>query len=89
MKAILLAAGLGTRLAPITNSIPKCLVPVHGKPLLAYWLDTLIALGVQEVLINLHYLPQQVRDFIAYSEYKAIVTLVEEKRTFRYGRYFS
>jgi mannose-1-phosphate guanylyltransferase len=79
MKAILLAAGLGTRLAPITNSTPKCLVPVHGKPLLAYWLDTLTKLGVQEVLINLHYLPHQVRDFIAASPYQKMVTLVEEE----------
>ncbi|MEE2885444.1 MAG: sugar phosphate nucleotidyltransferase, partial [Chloroflexota bacterium] len=41
MKAVLLAAGLGTRLRPITNSQPKCLVEINGKPLLAYWLDSL------------------------------------------------
>jgi mannose-1-phosphate guanylyltransferase len=79
MKAILLAAGLGTRLSPITDSIPKCLVSVHGKPLLAYWLETLTALGIKEILINLHYYPQQVRDFISASPYQEMITLVEEK----------
>lgn len=38
MRAILLAAGYGTRLRPLTNSMPKCLVPIHGKPLLGIWL---------------------------------------------------
>ena len=79
MKAILLAAGLGTRLAPITNTLPKCLVSIQGKPLLAYWLETLFALGIEDILINLHYLPQQVRGFIASSPFRDIVTLVEEK----------
>ena len=41
MKALLLSAGFGTRLRPLTKSIPKCLVPISGKPLMEYWLDTL------------------------------------------------
>ena len=41
MRALLLAAGLGTRLRPITNKIPKCLIKINGKPLLEYWLDLL------------------------------------------------
>ena len=41
MRALLLAAGIGSRLRPLTNTIPKCLVPIHGRPLLAYWLDLL------------------------------------------------
>ncbi len=42
MKALLLAAGLGTRLRPITDHVPKCLVPIHGRPLLDYWLELLL-----------------------------------------------
>ena len=42
MRALLLAAGFGTRLRPITNTVPKCMVPIHGKPLLGYWLDLLL-----------------------------------------------
>lgn len=64
MKAFLLAAGLGTRLIPITDSIPKCLVNVCGKPLLSWWIDLFQKHGVDEVLINLHHLPEQVIAFI-------------------------
>jgi mannose-1-phosphate guanylyltransferase len=63
MKAFLLAAGLGTRLRPITDTLPKCLVPVNGRPLLSYWMDLLEEHGVTDVLINLHYLPDPVRRF--------------------------
>jgi len=64
MKAFLLAAGMGTRLKPITDSIPKCLVNVCGKPLLSWWIDLFQKHGVDEVLINLHHLPDQVIAFI-------------------------
>lgn len=60
MKAFLLAAGLGTRLRPITDSIPKCMVEIDDRPLLDIWLDTLCRAGVDEVLVNLHYLPEVV-----------------------------
>lgn len=79
MKALLLAAGLGTRLRPITNTIPKCLVPINGKPLLEYWLENLTYAGVTEFLINTHYFNQQVEDFINTSKYKNHVTLVYEE----------
>ncbi len=63
MKAFLLAAGLGTRLRPLTNSIPKCLVPIAGKPLLQWWFELLELHHVDEVLINLHYFSDRVREF--------------------------
>ena len=61
MKAFLLAAGLGTRLRPITDTIPKCMLPIGGRPLLDIWLDEFSRAGVDEVLVNLHYLPDVVR----------------------------
>jgi len=64
MKALVLAAGLGTRLRPITDTVPKCLLPIAGKPLLQYHLDSLSHYGVEEVLINAHYLSGQVEDFL-------------------------
>lgn len=65
MKAILLAAGLGTRLRPVTDHLPKCLVPVAGRPLLDWWLDLLETHGVRDLLINLHHLPDVVRRHLA------------------------
>lgn len=64
VKALLLAGGLGTRLRPLTNSTPKCLVPIAGRPLLDYWFDSLATAGVHDVLINTHHLPDAVRAYI-------------------------
>ena len=64
-KALLLAGGLGTRLRPLTDATPKCLVEVGGRPLLDYWFDTLGAAGVHDVLINTHHLPGPVDRFLA------------------------
>lgn len=63
MKALILAAGLGTRLRPLTDSVPKPLVPLAGRPLLAYHLDNLRKHGVDEVLIDVHYLAEQIEAF--------------------------
>ncbi len=65
MKAFLLAAGIGSRLRPVTDTTPKCLVPIDGTPLLDIWLDALERAGVDEVLINTHYLPDQVRRHVS------------------------
>ena len=64
MKAFLLAAGRGTRLRPYTDTIPKCLISIQGKPLLGIWLDHLRLQGVREVLINTHHHAHQVEAFI-------------------------
>lgn len=61
MKAFLLAAGIGSRLRPITDSTPKCMVPIDGRPMLDIWLRALDQAGVDEVLVNLHHLPRVVR----------------------------
>ncbi len=65
MKAFLLAAGVGSRLRPVTDTIPKCMVAIDGRPLIDIWLDAFDAAGVGEVLVNLHYLPDAVRRHIA------------------------
>ena len=61
MKAFLLAAGVGSRLRPITDTIPKCMVSIGGQPLLDIWLDSFDQAGVDEVMVNLHHLPEVVR----------------------------
>ena len=64
MKAFLLAAGKGTRLKPYTDSMPKCLIPIHEKPLLEIWLDHLRLYHIREVLINTHHHADQVDAFV-------------------------
>jgi len=64
MKAFLLAAGLGTRLKPITDSITKCLVPICGRPLLGWWIELFKKHGIGEVVINLHHFPEMVREYL-------------------------
>jgi mannose-1-phosphate guanylyltransferase len=65
MKAVLLAAGLGSRLRPLTDSTPKCLVTIGGRTLLDIWLDALRDVCVDEVLINTHHLAAQVAAHVA------------------------
>ena len=60
MKAMILAAGQGTRLHPLTEHIPKCMVPLAGKPLLEYTVEWLRRYGVTELIINLYHLPHVV-----------------------------
>jgi NDP-sugar pyrophosphorylase family protein len=62
MKAIVLAAGVGTRLRPLTDSIPKPLLPVGGEPLLVHLLRWLQRHGLRHVAINLHHLPEMIQD---------------------------
>lgn len=78
MKVLLLAAGLGTRLKPLTDTVPKCLVPIHGQPLLHIWLKRLSAAGAGPFLVNTHYLAPKVSDFVQSSPYSAVVSLVNE-----------
>jgi mannose-1-phosphate guanylyltransferase len=61
VKAFLLAAGVGSRLQPVTDTTPKCMVPIDGRPMLDIWLDSLEQAGVDEVLVNIHHLPHVVR----------------------------
>ena len=64
MKAMIFAAGLGTRLKPFTDHMPKALVPVAGKPMLEHVINKLKTVGVDEIVINVHHFAQQVIDFL-------------------------
>lgn len=65
VRALVMAAGLGTRLRPLTDTVPKCLVPVAGRPLLDYWVERLAKAGITEAVINTHHLPECVRAYLA------------------------
>jgi mannose-1-phosphate guanylyltransferase len=78
MKAFLLAAGHGTRLRPITNTIPKCLVPIRGIPLLSIWLELCRKFGIHEVLINVHAHAALVSDFLRENANGIRAQVVEE-----------
>ena len=79
MKAFCLAAGHGTRLKPLTNNLPKCLVPVRGKPMLGVWLDIFRRFGITEVMINIHSHVEAVRNFVESNRGAVNVTIAEEK----------
>ncbi|MFZ2956839.1 MAG: nucleotidyltransferase family protein [Candidatus Ozemobacteraceae bacterium] len=79
MRALLLSAGLGIRLRPITNALPKCLVPIKGKPLLDYWLEMLNSAGVFPILINLHFFPEKVESYVQNSRFRKIIKTVLEE----------
>ena len=64
-KAVILAAGAGTRLRPLTDRMAKCMVPVAGRPLLDYWLEALARIGVRDILVNTHAHAEQVREHLA------------------------
>lgn len=76
-RALLLAGGLGTRLRPLTETTPKCLIPVAGRPMLDYWVDALDRAGIAEALLNTHHHAEQVRDHLTEVNARGGVQLVE------------
>lgn len=64
MKAMIFAAGLGTRLKPLTDTMPKALVEIGGKPLLEHVILKLISSGFDEIMINVHHFPEQITAFL-------------------------
>lgn len=64
MKALIFAAGLGTRLKPLTDTMPKALVPIAGKPLLQHVIEKLNKAGFNEIIVNVHHFPDQIIDFL-------------------------
>ena len=64
MRAMILAAGYGTRMRPVTYSLPKPLVPVCNKPLIAWAIDGLVRAGIRELIVNLHHLPEPLESWL-------------------------
>ncbi|MGB5901324.1 MAG: nucleotidyltransferase family protein [Xanthobacteraceae bacterium] len=77
-KAMVLAAGFGTRMRPLTDRMPKPLVPVAGRPLLDHVLDKLAEAGVADAVVNVHYLPDQIIDHTA-TRAKPRITISDER----------
>ena len=63
MKAMIFAAGLGSRLKPLTDTMPKALVPIAGRPMLEHVILKLKAAGFTEIVINIHHFGEQILDF--------------------------
>lgn len=78
MKAFLLAAGNGTRLRPLTDSTPKCLLPIQGVPLLEIWLNNCRAAGITDVLVNAHAHAEAIRQFAAEEKTGVRLSIIEE-----------
>lgn len=77
-NALLLAGGTGTRLRPLTDVLPKCLMPINGKPLLEIWLDQLFGAGFETVVVNTHYLAGLVEKYVETSAHAGRVILDHE-----------
>jgi mannose-1-phosphate guanylyltransferase len=78
LRALLLAGGVGMRLRPLTATVPKCLVPIGGRPLLGWWFDLLFEAGLERAVVNTHHLPEAVRAYCATSPWRDRVDLVHE-----------
>jgi mannose-1-phosphate guanylyltransferase len=78
MKAFLLAAGNGTRLRPLTDRVPKCLLPIQGTPLLGIWLELCKLHGIDEVLINVHAHANAVKEYLRDNNHGVETTVFEE-----------
>jgi mannose-1-phosphate guanylyltransferase len=78
MKAFLLAAGNGTRLRPLTDNVPKCLLPICGVPLLEIWLNNCKAAGITHVLVNTHAQAEAIRRFAVNQQSGVTIRIAEE-----------
>ena len=77
-QAMVLAAGLGTRMRPITDTIPKPLVKIGGKPMIDYALDSLVGAGVERAAVNVHHFSDQMEDHLRH--YRGLDILISDER---------
>lgn len=78
MKAMIFAAGLGTRLKPITDTIPKALVKVCGQPLLYHTITRLKAAGYDDIVINVHHFADMIKDYLASNDFGVKISISDE-----------
>ena len=79
MKAMIFAAGLGTRLKPITDTMPKALVPVCGQPLLYHVITKLVAGGYDDLVVNVHHFPDQIIHYLYSHDFGARIAVSDER----------
>jgi N-acetyl-alpha-D-muramate 1-phosphate uridylyltransferase len=79
MKAMILAAGLGTRLQNLTSNTPKALVEVTGKPMLEIILDKIISQGFNDIVINIHHYGDQIINFLENNKFDAKISISDER----------
>lgn len=80
MNAFIFAAGLGTRLKPLTDTMPKALVPVGGKPLLAHVIEKLKAAGCKKIVINIHHFGDMIIDYVKSQNNFGVEILFSDER---------
>ena len=79
MKAIILSAGYGKRLLPFTENLPKPLLKINNETLLSNTIKFLIQCGIKKVVINVHYLAEQIVDYINKKKFNLSITIIKEK----------
>lgn len=83
MKAMVFAAGLGTRLKPLTDTMPKALVPVAGTPLLGHVLKKLAGAGYDDIVVNVHHFPDQIIEYLSGKDFGALISVSDERDLLR------
>lgn len=79
MNALILAAGFGTRLLPLTKTTPKALLPIDGKPMLQIAIENLVNQGFSQIVVNVHHLASQIIDFVRTHRFEARVLISDER----------
>lgn len=82
MKALILAAGLGTRLKPLTDTMPKALIPINGKPMLEHIILKLKAAGFRDIIINIHHFGDQIVDFLIANDNFGVKIKISDERDY-------
>lgn len=80
MKALVFAAGIGSRLKPWTNNHPKALVDVAGKPMLQRVIENIISAGIDDIIINVHHFGEQIIEFVTNNHFEANIRISDERK---------